>query len=330
MTRLLKFKILLFGDLKMKKFVRNSLALATLAVMATGFAGVAQAGSLAYSNLNVLGLKFLDGNNDIFVNGTNITVLNFLNSTTNSADLDSVAGVDANTLFNTQVCQGSACGGVGGFGEQAPIGTQHFTRAISDLSGTIIDGLGAGAAGATAQTVAETQLIKNDKGIANSNIQLNAGFDFTLTGAGVVGFTFDTTGGLHAMQNPENNVPPSNAQASVNLTITIIDNDNNGDLVFSWSPDGKINNATLANDSADDANLNDTLPATFAGNNFTRNLGGAFSATSLGALTNGVSYSLAINHTSDVQAASDIPEPGSLALLGLGLLGLGARKFRRS
>jgi hypothetical protein len=132
------------------------------------------------------------------------------------------------------------------------------------------------------------------------------------------------------MQNPENNVPPSNAQASVNLTITIIDNDNNGDLVFSWSPDGKINNATLANDSADDANLNDTLPATFAGNNFTRNLGGAFSATSLGALTNGVSYSLAINHTSDVQAASDIPEPGSLALLGLGLLGLGARKFRRS
>ena len=48
----------------MKKFARNSLTLATLAVMASGFAGVAQAGSLAYSNLNVLGLKFVDSNGE--------------------------------------------------------------------------------------------------------------------------------------------------------------------------------------------------------------------------------------------------------------------------
>ena len=99
----------------MKKFAKNSLALATLAVMAAGFVSVAQAGSLAYSNLNINGIKFLDANGNIFVNGTNITVDNFLNSTTNDAKLDSLAGNDINNTFGVQSCQGPACGGVSGY-----------------------------------------------------------------------------------------------------------------------------------------------------------------------------------------------------------------------
>lgn len=307
----------------MKKLARNSIALATVAMLGAGLAGTAQAGSLAYSNLDILGIKFTDGNGNILVAGDTINVANFTNSTTNDATLDSVAGNDTNNSFGVQVCQGPACGGVGGFNEQAPIGTQHFARALSDLSGAVVD-LGGGAGGATARTVGETQLIQNDKGIANSNIQLNAGFSFSLDQDTFVGFEFESDGAIHAMQNPDNNVPPSNAQASVNFTITIIDD--NGALVFSWSPDGVDGNATMAvDDDQDGINLNDTLAAAFAGQDFTRSLAGSWSATSNGMLLAGVDYTLSINHTSDVQAIKEIPEPGSLALLGLGFAALGFR-----
>jgi hypothetical protein len=309
----------------MKNFTKKILAVATMATLGAGVTATAHAGSLAYSNLNILGIKFLDHDTGTQLDVSDLSALNFTNTSTNSASLASMAGTPSSTDF-TQVCQGNCAVAEDTFGEQA-LGT-HFARADSALAGTIISGLGAGATGATASTVGETQLTANDTGIGNSNIQLNAGFQFQLGSATTIAFAFDASGGIHAKQNPENNVPPSNAQANVNFTITIIDA--TGAAVFAWSPDGATGNATLANDTTDDKNLNDNLAAAFAGQDFSRDLAGSFYASSLAALDAAQVYTLTINHTSDVAATKDVPEPATLALFGLGLAGFAAFRRRKA
>ncbi|MNT50946.1 PEP-CTERM motif protein [compost metagenome] len=135
--------------------------------------------------------------------------------------------------------------------------------------------------------------------------------------------------------------------ATANLVVTFTITDAAGATVFNWTPDGVIGSGIFGGtENADGANLNTSLATNFLtrGNLFTYDPSGCGTPTGTGvgtacgsnfssvsnALTAG-NYTLTLNAVESVdlvkQAAT--PEPGTLALLGLGLAGLGYARRRK-
>ncbi|WP_286263438.1 EDSAP-1 family PEP-CTERM protein [Thalassotalea atypica] len=304
----------------MKNFKKSLVALSAILMMG---AGTAQAESVAYANLDILNLEMLDHNTgNILVLGTHVNILGGVNNTqNNSASLNASSD---NTNDGTMACVGD-CGVAQDTFSQQAAGTT-FSRSDSAINGAIID-VGGGAGGVTAQSVSETQLNQNGMGNSDSTLQTNTAFVFTPTNNLQVAFSFSALGELFAFQGPDNN-PGSSAQAGSSFTISIANLDN-GAKVFEWTPDGVIGNEALANDSTDDDDLTTNISRPIPGTSQDI-LGGNFYASSLGFLQAGVNYVLSINHNTEVNAARDVPEPGMLFLLGLGLAGFAVRKRKAS
>ena len=310
---------------------KTVLGLAVAAAMGVGMASTAQAGVVADSVLEVTNFTIRNpGTNAVldFSNFTNLVVAdNATNTATSSvgAPLPPQSGISLGgaPLDVLQVCVGlGPCPGQNDFthytGGQPVSGL--FARADSKLDGAPITGLGQ-PTGANARTIGEALITgQTASGHGDSNLGLNTSFDFTIAQSQAIRLDFNADTFLHALQGVLDQ-PGSFAQASNSLVFTLTTAA--GATIFSWKPDGVLNNTPGLTEGADPFNLNDTVTALLPGDNITHSSGGAlhFVADS-GTLAAG-SYRFSIRQTSVDDAAKVIPEPATLLLMAGGLLGLG-------
>jgi len=170
--------------------------------------------------------------------------------------------------------------------------------------------------GATMQLRSDVSLVGSGEGSASSNQGLDSTFLFSLENPLTIAFDFFADLQLRAFTDP-GTMFPSNAQASASFHITISDLANN--TVYDF--DG------LGEETVCDLDVTRNRNAPFNGLN-SYSCVDTFSDTT-GVLAANTVYQLSIRQDTAADALL-IPEPGTIALIGAGLFGLGIARRRRS
>ena len=330
---------------------KTALAAVTAGLLGAFVSSGAQASVLATSLIEQTNLLFsnadtgeiLDFNDDF---GGNLT---FTSTADTFVQLDGF-GTDSGTATNPPtnpidlpaICVGNGCNPIlpnNTYPVLSGPAVGNYSAADQNETGAPITGLPGFSDPATVNNASYIGIDDiSATGSATANNNLNSSFVFTVTSPIAVQIDFDATAYLEAFVSSDEEFPGFST-AAYNLDFSIADLGAGGATVFDWAPDGQAGGISGGTENSDPFTLNATvslnapLPGDINNTGGIHTVGtastGFFSATT-NVLTPGVLYQLSARNTSEADAGRfAVPEPSTLALLGLGFLGMGATRMRR-